>query len=295
MIKGDETEREQEGVPAEVRQGWMAAVVRDAGFARVSDLASRFSVSTVTVRSDLQALEGGGQLRRVRGGAVTIPRAHTELPFEATVLDLAPEKARIGAAAAAMVHDGDAVVLDVGTTTTAVARALVARPDLRDVTVFTSGLNIAIELERAYPAITVVVTGGTVRPLQHSLVNPLGTLLLERLSASIAFVGCNGVDPDGGVTNVNLPEAEIKRAMLHAARQRVVVADGSKLGQVELAKICDLGELDVIVTDASADSGAVERIEAAGCHVVIAGTRRSGKRPRSDRAPFAVRRTLGHH
>jgi DeoR family transcriptional regulator, aga operon transcriptional repressor len=82
-------------------------------------------------------------------------------------------------------------------------------------------------LRRCSALSAVVVTGGTLRRLQHSLVNPFGTVLLGRLHASIAFIGCNGVDARGGVTNVNLPEAEVKRAMLLAARRPVVVADGS--------------------------------------------------------------------
>jgi DeoR family transcriptional regulator of aga operon len=163
------------------------------------------------------------------------------------------------------------VILDVGTTTTAIARALVLRTDLRDVTVVTNGLNIALELEPAAPRISVVVTGGTLRPLQHSLVNPLGTVLLERLRASVAFVGCNGVDPEVGITNVNLPEAEVKRAMLLAARRRVIVADGSKVGEVELAKVCDIEEVHLIITDPSADPEVLTEIAAAGCQVELAG------------------------
>ena len=166
--------------------------------------------------------------------------------------------------------DGDTVLLDVGTTTTAIARALVARADLRDVTVVTNGLTVALVLERAWPRISVVVTGGTLRPLQHSLVNPLGTVLLDGLNASIAFIGCNGVDGAGGVTNVNLPEAEVKRAMLLSARRPVVVADGSKLGEVEVAKICDLSEVSLVVTDASADPSILADLAAVGCDVQVA-------------------------
>ena len=135
----------------------------------------------------------------------------------------------------------------------------------------TNGLNIALELERAAPRISVVVTGGTLRPLQHSLVNPLGTVLLERLHASVAFVGCNGVDPELGITNVNLPEAEVKRSMLLAARRRVIVADGSKVGEVELAKVCDLEEVTLLITDHSADPDVLTEIAAAGCQVELAG------------------------
>lgn len=169
-----------------------------------------------------------------------------------------------------MVASGETVLLDVGTTTTAVARALIARTDLRDVTVFTTALNVALELEGAYPRITVVVTGGTVRPLQHSLVNPLATVLLGKINATIAFIGCNGVDVRGGVTNINLPEAEIKRAMLLAARRRVIVADGSKLGEVELAKVCDLEEVSLVITDQTADPAVVGEIQAVGCEVELA-------------------------
>jgi DeoR family transcriptional regulator of aga operon len=195
----------------------------------------------------------------------------SERPFEIAEHELAGEKAAIGAFAAGLVADGDTVLLDVGTTTTAIARALVARGDLREVTVVTSGLRVALELERAWPRISVVVTGGTLRPLQHSLVNPLGTVMLERLNAAIAFIGCNGVDVRGGVTNINLPEAEIKRAMLLAARRPIVVADGSKLGEIEVAKVCDLSEVSLVVTDRSADAAVVAELRDAGCVVQVAG------------------------
>jgi DeoR family transcriptional regulator of aga operon len=193
-----------------------------------------------------------------------------ERPFESSQWEAPLQKSSIGVHAAAMIAAGDTVILDVGTTTTAIARALVLRTDLRDVTVVTNGLNIALELERATPRISVVVTGGTLRPLQHSLVNPLGTILLERLHASVAFVGCNGVDPELGITNVNLPEAEVKRSMLLAARRRVIVADGSKVGQVELARVCGIEEVSLLITDPTADPQVVAEITAAGCQVELA-------------------------
>src|SRR5215216_7887495 len=253
---------------AVVRQARMAGIILDEGFARVTDLAGRFGVSAVTVRADLSALEARARVRRVRGGAV--PLGERERPFESSQWEAPVQKSSIGVRAAAMIADGDTVILDVGTTTTAIARALVLRTDLRDVTVVTNGLNIALELERATPRISVVVTGGTLRPLQHSLVNPLGTVLLERLHASMAFVGCNGVDPEVGITNVNLPEAEVKRSMLLAARRRVIVADGSKVGQVELARVCGIEEVSLLITDPTADPQVVAEITAAGCQVELA-------------------------
>src|SRR6266508_1507057 len=254
----------QDLIPA-VRQARIAESVWELGFARVMELAERFGVSAVTVRNDLSILEERGAVRRVRGGAVKPSAQLGERAFEASLGESAKEKAGIGAVAVQM------VMLDVGTTTTAVARALLHRPELVDVTVVTNAINIALELEQAAPRITVLVTGGTLRPLQHSLVNPLGTTLLERLRGSVAFVGCNGVDPLAGVTNVNLPEAEIKRAMLLACRRRVIVADGSKVGEVELAKVCDIEEVSLLITDPSADPEVLAEIAAAGCQVELAG------------------------
>ena len=252
---------------AEVRQARIAESIWELGFARVTELADRFGVSAVTVRNDLSTLEGRGEVRRVRGGAVRPSMRLGERAFEVSLGELATEKASIGAFAARMVASGETVMLDVGTTTTAVARGLLQRTELEGVTVVTNAINIALELERATPRISVIVTGGTVRPLQHSLVNPMGTTLLERLRGSVAFIGCNGVDPEAGVTNINLPEAEIKRAMLLACRRRVIVADGSKVGEVELAKVCDIGEVTTLITDQSADQEVVETIAALGCRV----------------------------
>jgi DeoR family transcriptional regulator, aga operon transcriptional repressor len=176
----------------------------------------------------------------------------------------------IGRAAASLVSHGETVILDVGTTTTAVAHALTKRDDLYDVVVFTNALNIAIELESAIPRFTVVVTGGTLRPMQHSLVDPLGELMLERINAHSVFLGCNGIDPIGGVTNINLPEAEIKRRMLQAARRRIIVADGSKVGEIELAKLCSIDEIDLLITDSSADPAVLNALRERDLEVMIA-------------------------
>ena len=135
-------------LPGALRQDRIVGLVKERGFVRVVDLAERFQVSSVTVRSDLQSLESRDQLRRIRGGAVPASVASVELPFEAAERDLATEKAHIGRHAAELVSSGDTVILDVGTTTTAVARALSSRTDLRDITVFTNALNVALERGR---------------------------------------------------------------------------------------------------------------------------------------------------
>lgn len=257
-------------MPAEMRREQMLAFVKGQDFVRVSDLSVKFRVSEVTVRGDLDVLAERGQIRRIRGGAMPRTVPHPERPFEEMQGARVDEKALIGRTAASLVSHGETVILDVGTTTTAVARALVKREDLYDIVVFTNALNIALELEPAIPRFTVVVTGGTLRPMQHSLVDPLGGLMIERINAHTVFLGCNGIDPNGGVTNVNLPEAEIKRRMLQAARRRIVVADGSKVGGVELAYLCSVDEIDLLITDTSADQAVLSALRERDLEVLLA-------------------------
>jgi DeoR family transcriptional regulator of aga operon len=196
-------------------------------------------------------------------------RREREHSFEEALEASAIPKRQIALVAAGLVHSGQSVILDVGTTTHAIARVLCDREDLHDVVIITNGLNIALELEHAIPRFTVIVTGGSLRPLQHSLVEPLASLVLSQVHADIAFIGCNGVDVAGGVTNVNLPEAGVKARMLAAAERVVVVADRSKLGQVHLGRVGALSAFHTLITDAAADSALLEPLRDAGLTVLL--------------------------
>ena len=104
----------------------------------------------------------------------------------------------------------------------------------------------------------MIVTGGTLRPLQHSLVNPFAASMLASLRFDLAFIGCNGIHPTEGVTNVNLPEAEIKTLAVRAARRAVLIADGRKLGRTEVAVIGELADFATLVTAGPAADGVME-------------------------------------
>lgn len=257
--------------PAVARREQILSMIEQRGFAKVAQLSKHFHVSEVTVRADLDALAESHAIQRVHGGAVAgLRSAALELPFEQSLMTSSNEKRRIGHAAAALVGSNQAVILDVGTTTTAIARSLIAREDLENVVVITNALNIALEFESSIPRFTVVVTGGTLRPMQHSLVDPLAGVILDRIRAEIAFVGCNGIDSIAGVTNVNLPEADMKRRMLATAARAVVVADSSKLGIIQLSRVVPLADIDTLVTGEEASEERLLELREAGLEVLIA-------------------------
>ena len=240
---------------------------------RVVDLSKIFAISEVTVRSDLDQLASSSLVERVHGGAMLWPgtTGTTEPSFEQSKITSADEKAAIGAAAAELVSPGESLVIDVGTTTTAVARALAQRTDLEDVTIFTNGLTIAMELESAIPRLTVILTGGTLRPRQHSLVDPMAGMILDETNVATAIIGCNGVHPDEGVTNINLPEAAVKRRMVKAAQRIVVVAGGPKLGKISVTRFAKMSDVDALVTGGSAPPELVAEFRGLGINTTVAG------------------------
>jgi DeoR family transcriptional regulator of aga operon len=243
------------------RRERLLQVIDELGFARVSDLSETFGVSDVTIRADLDLLDQQHAIQRVHGGAVVRNRdLEREPSFEQALEASATEKRLIGTLAASLVRPGQSILLDVGSTALAVAQALVARTELSDVVIITNGLSIALALEPGIPRFTVIVTGGTLRPLQHSLVEPLASSMLRGLHADLAFIGCNGVDAEHGVTNVNLPEAQLKQLMLSSATAAVVIADRSKLGQVHLGRVGGIEAFDALITGPAA--GAADALPA---------------------------------
>ncbi|MGG7509111.1 DeoR/GlpR family DNA-binding transcription regulator [Plantibacter sp. YIM 135249] len=257
-------------LPAPARRDRIRDLLEERGFVRVTEISEAFGVSRVTARTDLDTLVERGDAVRVHGGAMPVgTRAAPESSLEVAVIRSAIPKQRIAEVAAALVRSGQSVILDVGSTGLAVARALKARRELTDVVIITNGLTIALELESEVPRFTVIVTGGVLRPLQHSLVDPLGGLILAQVHADIAFIGCNGIDVEHGVTNVNLPEAAVKSRMVRAASQVIVLADASKVGRTQLGRIGALDEFTGLITDSAADHTVVEDLRTAGLPVTV--------------------------
>jgi DeoR family transcriptional regulator, aga operon transcriptional repressor len=231
----------------------------------VTELAADLGVSLASVRRDLELLEDQRLLSRTHGGAVSVGVLY-ELPMRYRGGRHQEEKRRIAKAAAALVTDGVvSVALSGGTTTTEVARVLATMSGLK---VVTNAINIASELAPR-PQIGLVVCGGSARPESHELVGPLAEQTLSRLNVDIAFVGVDGITAAAGLTTHHEVEAATNRAMISIASRVVVVTDGSKVGRRSFAEIAGIGEVDDLITDATADPDERRRIEDADVRVVV--------------------------
>lgn len=241
-------------------------LLESAGTVQVSDLAARLEVSEMTVRRDLESLEGIGALNRVHGGAVPARSQSYEPPFSARLQRNLEAKRRIGVAAAALLHEGETAILDAGTTTLAVADALKGRRNLR---LFMLSLHLADRLVDE-PNLTVMVGGGIARPGERSLIGQLAEQSFDGFSFDTLFLTVGGIAIDAGATEYNLDDAAVKRAAFAAARRRIAVADSSKLGKHAFARVCALDELDLLVTDDAAPGELLDEIRALGVEVLVA-------------------------
>lgn len=230
---------------SEERRRAILELLQDDGRVLVRDLAKRFHTSVITIRKDLEFLHHQGQLERAHGGALPIKSgAIRDSSLQEKERIHRQEKTRIAAAAARMIRKGQVIILDSGTTTTAIARAC---QHLKSLTVITNAMNIAAEL--ADSPIEVLLTGGVLRRNSFSLVGPLAEESLRRLSADLLFLAVDGFDVKYGLTTPNLLEARVNRVMAESARRTIVVCDSSKFGRRSLSLILPTAAVHETITD----------------------------------------------
>ncbi|PTL74556.1 alkaline phosphatase [Rathayibacter caricis DSM 15933] len=237
----------------------------------LAELAEDLGVSAATLRRDLADLDEQGELVRTHGGARE-RGSRSEIPVRLRDSRFRHEKQVIARRAVDLIPAGPyALALSGGTTTAEVARALRHRSGL---TVITNSLAIAMECV-AWPRLQVLITGGVIRPSSLEAVGSLAEASFRAINVGTAILGTDGISAAGGVTTHDETEARTNHAMVAKAQRVIVVADGSKIGQATLAKMADLGEVDDLVTDSSADPAALREISDAGVtvHVVDASPR----------------------
>jgi DeoR family transcriptional regulator of aga operon len=249
----------------EERRRAILEILQHDGRVLVGHLARRFKTSQVTIRKDLDVLQSHGLIHRTHGGALPTRHGALEDPTLREKEKLhRQEKLRIAAAAVRMVSEGQVVILDSGTTTTAIARAL---RNFQNLTIITNGVNIAAEL--AGSSVEVILTGGTVRKNSFSLVGPLAEEALRRLHADILFLGVDGFDVNYGLSTPNLPEAKVNRVMVEVATRTVAACDSSKFGRRSLSLIVPPSALQHVITDRGISKSDLRALKKAGIEVTV--------------------------
>lgn len=233
------------------------------------ELAEQLEVSVETVRRDLTALHEIGQLTRVRGGAIhSEVRASSEPSFRDRTKIAIGEKNAIAEIAAQLAEGLSTIFIDIGTTSTAVARALV---DSFAGTVITPSMRVA-EVLGASENIDIFIPGGKIRAGDMSVSGSTACEFLESVNPDIAFLGTGGIDLDAGFTDFELQEIDIKRTVLRNSRRSFALADSSKFSVRAPFKVCDLADLAGIITDPELPSVEQERYISNGVEVLNSDT-----------------------
>jgi DeoR/GlpR family transcriptional regulator of sugar metabolism len=232
----------------------------------VDTLSAELGVSPMTMRRDLALLEADGAIRRVYGGATRISSGSYEPPFALRAKLHVPAKRQIASLVAGLVDDGQAVILDAGTTGVAIAEQL----SHRQITVCTPSLRVAAALA-ASSSVRLMVTGGMVRPGEQSLVGPATGRMLEDFHFDLYIMTVSAAHADQGFTEWHPDDAAVKRAAIGAASHCIVACDASKLGRTAFARICALNAVDLLVTDMAVTEEQRSALEARGLEVRVAG------------------------
>jgi DeoR family transcriptional regulator of aga operon len=240
-------------------------LIEDNGRATVAELSVLFGVSEATIRRDLEEMDERGWVRREHGGALRADRATAEPPILQRVAEQESEKRRIGYAAAQLVQNGETIFIGSGSTTLEVARNL---GSMENLTVITNALNIANELVNC-SGITLIVTGGLLRPSELSLVGHITEQALRELRADRVFIGMRAVSIQDGLTSDYLPEIMTDRAIIETAHEVILVADHTKFGRVSTSHVAPVTAVDVIITDDEVPATMLREFEGLGIRTIV--------------------------
>lgn len=236
--------------------------------ARLQELALYFHISEATARRDLDELSRQGAIIRTHGGAMRVEKSTAyETLYQERMNQQQPEKERIAIRAAQMVKNGDTVFIDAGTTAFAIAKAI---SHLERLTIITNDLFTASQLQLK-PTSTLMVTGGMRRGGNfQELVGAVAEEFIHAAHVDIAFLGVDGIDWMGNVCIANFDEMGVKRAMLHSATQKVIVADHGKIGHAALVRICYLKDADCLITDDGISTDNLKKLKKVGNDIILA-------------------------
>jgi DeoR family transcriptional regulator, glycerol-3-phosphate regulon repressor len=250
------------------RQAQLLDAVRAQGSLSVEALASRFGVTLQTVRRDVQRLSEAGLLARFHGG-VRVPSSTTEnIAYRQRQTLHASAKQRIAQAVAAAVPEGSSMFVNIGTTTEAVARALLQHRGLR---VITNNLNVATILSDNAQC-ELIVAGGAVRARDHGIVGEATVEFIRQFKVDIGLIGISGIEADGTLRDYDYREVNVARAIIAQSREVWLVADRSKFNRPAMVELARIDQIDRLFTDAAPPPEFAPMLAEAGVECVVAPT-----------------------
>lgn len=250
----------------EERQNTILDELMKAGSVQVTDLSAQLEVSSVTIRKDLTELEREGKLYRSHGKAILINPFMNNRSVNVKEKLNTEEKRLIGMEAAKLITPDDSIVLASGSTIHALAGQIKPQGKL---VVVTAALQVTQTLT-AHDNVEVLQLGGSVRHSSLSVVGKSAEQMLEGCSFSKLFIGVDGIDADFGISTTDLREAELNRVMMERSQKTIVLADSSKFGRRGFAKICNLEDVDMVITDSGVPDTVRQQLEELGIDLVIA-------------------------
>ncbi|MET6990481.1 DeoR/GlpR family DNA-binding transcription regulator [Sediminicola arcticus] len=239
--------------------------LQEVKYVEVLDLCQSLNVSAVTIRKDLKILEEKGLLFRTHGGASLENPYINDRPVNVKEKISVSQKNEIGEAASRLILENDSIMIASGTTVQALARCIRPKGKL---TVITSSLNVTLELIK-FREVEVLQLGGYVRHSSSSVVGNYAAHILENISCSKLFLSVDGIDLEYGLSTTHLEEAQLNKRMLSAAEKIILLVDSSKFGKKSFAKICDLDQIDEIITDRGISPSLIEKLEEKGIKVTV--------------------------
>lgn len=247
----------------EERQAIILQILKENGKVVATELSARLQVSEDTIRRDLADLSKQGRMQRVHGGA--LPHSPAAVSYSERLSQSPQSKAAIAQAVIDLIHDGQTVFLDGGTTTLQVARLLPA--GLR-VCVVTNSPLAAAELAHAENA-NVILIGGKLNKPEQVITGAAAVDAIRAIHADLCILGICSLDPSAGITVVDYEEARVKQAMVESSDRVVALASSEKLGTVSPFRVAPLMELDQLITDAPADCSDLRAFEEMGIQVTL--------------------------
>ena len=226
------------------RQTKIVELAKSAGRVLVDDLATTFSVTSQTIRKDLNDLCDKQILTRIHGGA-TLPRSNENVRYDARRQIAAAEKQAIGVAAANLIPDNASLLINIGTTTEAVSEALVSH---RELMVITNNINVANRL-RLLDEIEVVIAGGVVRQSDGGIVGEAAVDFIRQFKVDYAIIGVSAIDPDGALLDYDFREVKVAQAIIANARHVILVADSTKFERTAPVRIGQISQVQTFITD----------------------------------------------